>query len=182
MSTNSSDRKMLSLLKEKEILSPENPEFEIITTDSSDAEVFNTVSGTYNGTEFVVSTDNTPFEQEVLVGGQLILNGLSEPLPCTFSFKSTRYLHRSLFEEHLQIISSKGCLFAIALYEDVGTGYLSNTSFADYTVQTCFGELRQMKGMNIRITFNNVDSKKTRTISLVRGFGSSAEEADLIPN
>tara|TARA_A100001015_G_C14330268_1_gene459033 strand:+ start:71 stop:244 length:174 start_codon:yes stop_codon:yes gene_type:complete len=57
MSTNNSDRKRLFLLRKNQVLLPKDPEFEIMTTDAPEEEVFDTVSGTYNGTEFVSSTD-----------------------------------------------------------------------------------------------------------------------------
>ena len=115
-------------------------------------------------------------DTEAMVGGQMTLNGLSEPLPCTFTFKSTRYRYNNLYEENLQVLSDKGSLVAIAIYSDGGDGFLSTVNHAYYAVQTCFAIFRETKGHYLKISFDNEGDGKPRAISLVRGAGSEAPE------
>ena len=145
-----------------------------------DTEPLDTLSGGYNGSDFVFSTSTADSEQEAIVGGTIDINGVGT-VEATFSFKSVRYVEGDLYEEHLQILSPVGCLVANALYIDYGVGFTSTAERADFLVHTSYGELRETKGNLIRITFNNVDPCLPRTIALVpSSFGANKVNANLL--
>jgi len=135
-----------------------------------------TVSGGYKGTEFELAIDN---KDNALVPGTLEIKGLKEPLKASFVFSSYRY-KSGFYEETVKVMTEKGDLIAEALYKDGGEGILSEVEHADYTVHTCQGELREMKGHCIRITFDNKSPGKPRTISLVPGFGPDKKDAKIL--
>ena len=146
-----------------------------------DTEPLDTLSGGYNGSDFVFSASTADSEQEAIVGGTIDINGVGT-VEATFSFKSVRYIDGDLYEEHLQILTPVGCLVANALYIDYGVGFTSTAERADFLVHTSYGELRETKGNLIRITFNNVDPCLPRTIALVpSSFGANKVNANLLP-
>jgi hypothetical protein len=144
-----------------------------------DGEPLDTLSGGYYGSDFVFSTAVADSEQEALVGGTVDINGVG-PVEATYSFKSVRYAEGNLYEENLQILTSLGCLVANAIYVDYGVGFISTAERADFLVHTSYGELRETKGMVIRITFNNNEPGLPRTITLVPAFGGSQVNAKLL--
>jgi hypothetical protein len=151
------------------------PTYEFHTTNV-ETEPLDTLSGGYNGNEFIYSKNNSV---ESMVAGTVVINGLSEPLDASFIFSSYRYEEANYYEETLKIITKKGAVLAEALYVDKGDGLFSVAPYADYDVHTSWGEFRNTKGHKIRIYFDNTKSCKPRTLALVQGFGSSSIDANL---
>ena len=152
------------------------PRYEFHTTNV-ETEPLDTLSGGYNGVDFIYAKDNSV---ETMSPGTIVLNGLSEPLTASFIFSSYRYEEANYYEETLKIITPKGAVIAEALYVDEGEGVLSVVPYADYDVHTSWGELRNTKGNKIRIYFDNTEPCKPRKLALVPGFGPDQKKAKLL--
>ena len=160
-------------------------EYELMyTTQPPNNKALETVSGKYNGDAFIDAKNG----ENSIVAGELEIDGLKEPLKANFTFTSVRYMEEGTYHEELKVHTQKGACTADALYEDAdneddlieSNTSLSTTEYADYLVETCSGELREMKGHYLRIYFDNEGKCRPRTISLIPGFGPDKQDAKIL--
>jgi hypothetical protein len=144
-----------------------------ITNNIEEQKIIDSVSGGYNISNLIQQGNNS------IVPGEMIIKGLKENLDITIIFKSTRYAVNDLFEEGIRVLSKQGVLEGEAIYQDSGSGNISNDGFALYEILTTTGEFREMKGHFLKIEFNNTVLCKPRKISLVQGFGPKKKNAKI---
>lgn len=132
--------------------------------------IFN-IDGLFNGTETIFVTDPADIETYRGISNRYMTNSNYEPNTDIITYVGSRTKRKEpdfpkdMYNEVLTITSepySDNIVQAVCNYEDPGSGLETQVNFTNFTITGASGKFAGYK--NIRITYDNLDSRKKRTM------------------